>query len=339
MTEPRAWYFLSFGSKRQHAGNLGYNDDPERTYRYDSFVANHLNVTAGDLAVIVERDGLLGFGRIEDIEPQSGSKELMRCPIEGCGTTGIKQRTTRMPKFRCHNSHTFDTPLVDRVSCTLYEAHLSQFLRKKNAIPPDALRKACPRYSDQLAIQELDVQKLLAFTSGFQSELFELLSSVNIRYVEAEEADDSDEPTLSYSPSGSDTRPSVMRQIRFRRGQARFRTNLIRRYGPKCQFTGCSVLDVVEAAHIEPYRGDSDNHPENGLLLRGDLHTLFDLDLIGINPQTFTLYLSPLLISSEYKTLAGANLECGKHRPNSEALARRWKSFCLRARATESHPG
>jgi HNH endonuclease len=37
-----------------------------------------------------------------------------------------------------------------------------------------------------------------------------------------------------------------------------------------------STLDILEAAHISPYRGEEDNHPENGLLLRADLHTLFD---------------------------------------------------------------
>ena len=34
---------------------------------------------------------------------------------------------------------------------------------------------------------------------------------------------------------------------------------------------------------LPPYRGTKDNHPDNGLLLRADIHTLFDLDMIGID--------------------------------------------------------
>jgi HNH endonuclease len=40
---------------------------------------------------------------------------------------------------------------------------------------------------------------------------------------------------------------------------------------------------------IRPYRGDHDNDPKNGLLLRTDLHTLFDLNLLGIKPDTLTV--------------------------------------------------
>ncbi len=39
------------------------------------------------------------------------------------------------------------------------------------------------------------------------------------------------------------------------------------------------------AAHIKAYRGEQDNHPDNGLLLRSDIHTLFDVDLHGIEPE------------------------------------------------------
>jgi len=50
---------------------------------------------------------------------------------------------------------------------------------------------------------------------------------------------------------------------------------------------------VLEAAHIKPYRGKTDSHLENGLLLRADLHTLFDLNLIGVEPDTLTVRVHP----------------------------------------------
>ena len=60
----------------------------------------------------------------------------------------------------------------------------------------------------------------------------------------------------------------------------------------RCMVSGCQLVDLLEAAHIRPYRGENDNHPSNGLLLRADLHTLFDLDLLGIDPETLLVRLA-----------------------------------------------
>jgi hypothetical protein len=89
-----------------------------------------------------------------------------------------------------------------------------------------------------------------------------------------------------FVPREGDWRATVFRQIKARRGQQAFRDSLRERYGDQCMISGCGLMDAVEAAHIKPYRGDGDNHPANGLLLWADLHTQFDLDLIGIEPET-----------------------------------------------------
>src|SRR5262249_54770104 len=104
-----------------------------------------------------------------------------------------------------------------------------------------------------------------------------------------------------------DQRKIIERQIRERRGQQIFREELRRTHGDKCMATGCTVLAVLEAAHIKPYRGESDNHPENGLLLRSDIHTLFDLDLLGIEPESLRIEIHPSL-TSEYGNLSGTRL-------------------------------
>jgi hypothetical protein len=91
--------------------------------------------------------------------------------------------------------------------------------------------------------------------------------------------------------------------------------------------TGCTVLAVLEAAHIKPYRGEQDNHPENGLLLRSDIHTLFDLDLLGIEPGRLQVELHPSL-RTEYGDLVGMQLGCRSGLlPSSEALRLRYKLF------------
>lgn len=73
-------------------------------------------------------------------------------------------------------------------------------------------------------------------------------------------------------------------EIRTRRGQGRLRRGLILKY-KCCNITGCEDLDALEAAHIQPHSEGENYSLDNGLLLRSDIHTLFDLNLIGIDKK------------------------------------------------------
>lgn len=61
-----------------------------------------------------------------------------------------------------------------------------------------------------------------------------------------------------------------------RLGQGSFRIIVTDSYERRCAFTNSPVLHVLEAAHIRPYASGGTHSPSNGLLLRQDLHTLFD---------------------------------------------------------------
>lgn len=97
-----------------------------------------------------------------------------------------------------------------------------------------------------------------------------------------------------------DARNRVMAAIVQREGQPAFRQALLRAYGGTCAISGCTIEALLEAAHIVPYLGAHTNIVENGLLLRADLHKLFDLHLFCIDPDTRTVRLSDKLRSSEY---------------------------------------
>lgn len=144
-----------------------------------------------------------------------------------------------------------------------------------------------------------------------------------IRLLDNEASGDGTE----YCPTSGDRRRLIERQIRERRGQRQFRDALRRRYGDRCLVTGCAVLAVLEAAHISPYRGDEDHHPENGLLLRSDVHTLFDLDLVGIEPDNLRVELHAD-VAGEYGALSDVTLSClPDRRPSLEALRERYQQF------------
>jgi putative restriction endonuclease len=75
--------------------------------------------------------------------------------------------------------------------------------------------------------------------------------------------------------------PTLVRQ---RRGQGAFRLIVSDAYAKRCAVTGEKTLPVLEAAHIKPLASGGEHRIDNGLLLRSDLHTLFDLGYATITP-------------------------------------------------------
>ena len=138
--------------------------------------------------------------------------------------------------------------------------------------------------------------------------------------------------TEYFSPGSlKDERERKLTEIVERRGQPDFRRKLIAAYKGSCAVTGFDAVASLEAAHIVPYSGPASDHITNGLLLRADIHTLFDLDLIGINPKTQAVVLAPILNATAYADLDGRKLRPpanSKAAPNQETLSERWEKFC-----------
>ena len=78
-------------------------------------------------------------------------------------------------------------------------------------------------------------------------------------------------------------RAAAARKIRV--GQPAFRRLLINTYGPVCAFSGVQLEETLQAAHIQPYVDAESNHVGNGLLLRADMHVLFDLGLLTLTQE------------------------------------------------------
>lgn len=152
------------------------------------------------------------------------------------------------------------------------------------------------------------------------------------RSVDVDAFDDQrDHAQLSDSAKDSDVGiERVLRQIIQRRGQPKFREQLLDAYGGCCAITGCNAKAALEAAHIEPYSGPSSNKVSNGLLLRSDIHTLFDLGLIAISSDKLKVQVDPQLLGTHYEDIAGKNIrvpQAVRHRPDPNLLDRRWKEF------------
>tara|TARA_B100000029_G_scaffold379080_1_gene373892 strand:+ start:130 stop:888 length:759 start_codon:yes stop_codon:yes gene_type:complete len=120
-----------------------------------------------------------------------------------------------------------------------------------------------------------------------------------------------------------DARERIFRSIVIRRGQYRFRKDLIDAYDGKCAVTGYDSDYALEACHILPYRGEQTNHVTNGLLLRSDIHTLFDLGKTAVDTTNMSLIIADDLKATKYRELSGVLLNIPRdplHRPNLQAL-------------------
>jgi hypothetical protein len=102
-----------------------------------------------------------------------------------------------------------------------------------------------------------------------------------------------------------DARKRIDAQIVARQGGKRFRSGAITGFGGKCAISDCAVAAVLEAAHIVPFLGTQTNTYDNALLLRADLHTLFDRELLQIDHVTLTVQLEASLIGTPYETFVG----------------------------------
>ncbi|WP_397458369.1 HNH endonuclease [Pseudomonas asplenii] len=141
-------------------------------------------------------------------------------------------------------------------------------------------------------------------------------------------AEEDAEHTTGFDPADvTDARKRITASIVRRRGQLTFRKALLEAYSGACAITGCTLPDVLEAAHIHPYKGDHTNVIPNGLLLRADIHTLFDLGLIAIESETMIVRVAPKLKDTDYRKLEGSPLRHPKqktHQVSPEALDWHW---------------
>lgn len=105
-----------------------------------------------------------------------------------------------------------------------------------------------------------------------------------------------------------------------------FRRALLALYLDKCAITGDGPAEVLEGAHIEPHSVRGQNSLKNGLLLRADIHTLFDLGLLAIDPATFEVHAHPRLADTKYAELQGTRLRerTDGSRPDRQYLEDRW---------------
>jgi putative restriction endonuclease len=114
-----------------------------------------------------------------------------------------------------------------------------------------------------------------------------------------------------------------------RLGQGAFRIAVTEIYGRQCALTDGKVLPALDAAHIRPYGEGGGHFKSNGILLRKDIHSVFDAGYATFD-EKYRFVVSEKVRDifnngNEYRRLHGKSLRLpasASNRPDKEAL--RW---------------
>lgn len=301
-----AWLLLAAGDVRQHGGNDGYDDQPDLYYSWDSTVANHSRVSVGDCVVLWDKQGSLGMSVIEAIEQSIELKRRYRCP--SCAKSSFKSRST-MPldrRYRCQECESeFGEPDSYTSEVVAYRSrHDAAWVSLTNLIDGPTLRGLAESPRSQQSIRPLR-------WDAFAQRLVLLGHNAAVPMLEER----------SRPPIGGHRR--VVTRVRL--GQSVFRRQLISRYGPICAITGANPLEVLDAGHLYSYAELGQHEEHGGLLFRRDIHRLFDVGLLCIDPQSSRVHAHEELSAfPSYARLQGATARVILTQRHSEWLQRHW---------------
>lgn len=298
-----------------------YGDTLGSRYAYDSNVVNHAGIGVGDVVVMRDRSLVLGWGVVTNVTAAPGVKLMQRCPE--CGRAGQKPRLHATPAFRCPRCKAeFDAPIPAPMEVTTFVAtYESTWTPFSSPAPIRALERVYAGRDRQNAIRRLDVERalqLVQFQGGVES-AFRVMTLTT------------DDPI----PSGR------IDAIYGRRiGQGRFRDALLERFDSVCAVTGPQPEAVLDAAHLASFAEFERHDRDAGLLLRADIHRLFDRLLLTIDPAAWTTQVAPGLMARyrHLEALDGVPLYVAPQaRPSSELLALhqsaahgRWRELAVR---------
>ncbi|TNC46257.1 HNH endonuclease [Rubellimicrobium rubrum] len=93
------------------------------------------------------------------------------------------------------------------------------------------------------------------------------------------------DPAAPFVPDPTGPRYGAPASLQRRLGQGAFRLAVTDGYGRRCAVSGERTLPILDAAHVRPYAEGGGHEVSNGLLLRTDIHRLFDLGYVTVTEK------------------------------------------------------
>ena len=138
------------------------------------------------------------------------------------------------------------------------------------------------------------------------------------------------EREVFYDADAGDQRKRVVAEQIRRERQGEFRRMLMEAYSGTCAATGVDVPEVLQAAHIDPYRGKHSQVTVNGMLLRSDIHQLYDSHLLTVRPESNLIVVSKRLQPTFYGQFEGQRITVPRDpalRPDDGLLEMHMREF------------
>ncbi len=302
-----SWLLLAAGDDLARGNNEGYRDEPTSSYEWDSTVPRHADLSPGDLIALWDKHRLLGVSVIDEISEAERTKKLFRCPE--CGAANFKARKQKVPTFRCYECRA-EFEKADGVSKSVtayWTSHEAGWVDLPGRLTGSELRSLCQQPKSQQSIRPLDTRALLdALKSKGVTDWLALLATRRPMTINGEGHADA--------------------VVRVRRGQASFRAMLLAKYANTCAVLGSQPEETLEACHLYSYAEVGKHAEHGGLLLRRDIHQLFDMGRVAINPDTLKLDVDPTLGQfSDYARLHGSSLAITPSSQQRKWLGQHWR--------------
>lgn len=189
---------------------------------------------------------------------------------EGNGAASIEQMLARIARYRRAPLVPGEDPVIGCV-----------FIRDVCFFPPDEAIGPPPDFAPNI-VQGKTYDMTSPAVSPYFSDLMQQILGVSIDI-------DFSEPWHLQGPVFGDPRLAPQRL-----GQQAFQAVVLSAYGRRCAISGSKIRPVLQAAHIRPVTDGGEHRLDNGLLLRSDVHTLFDRGYLGVDPH-YRLHVSPRL--------------------------------------------
>ena len=286
-----AWLVIADSENRVSVGNEGYDDDPSSHYSWNDTVPHCNDIAVGDILVLRSKRSLLGVGVLEKIRSGSGTFNRNRCPF--CNSTNVRERTTISPRFKCGNQQCkreFQDTEAESVSVQDFVGYYgSSWVDLFDEINVQAVKKCCFNPDTQHAMTPIRWNEFLRNLPDRYKKIVSVFTGIHPPGTGAP----------SKQPHGHTTRT-----VRARLGQQSFRAKMLKQFKSTCAFSGRGPEQALDAAHLYSYAEEEFHHPHGGILLRKDLHRLFDIGAICINPESERVDVHPDLQEfSDYAAL------------------------------------
>lgn len=281
----KGWLCIASDGDTTRVGDV-FDEALGETYAWPKSIPHASSMSVGDVIAIWNRKRLLGVSWIESIVEATETREQFRCPNPKCLRLDMRRRRQMIPQFKCGKcSHETDNPIIEQIESEVYIArYAAGWSPVERLVDADECRSLTENPRTQHSIRAINIERFGEFLSKL--------------------------PPLSVKPFESRLAGHVKATVRVRVGQGEFRQKMRTQYRDVCAFTGENHPAVLEAAHLYSYAAYGEHHEDGGLLLRRDVHRLFDKGLLAVNPKNLLIDAHPELLNFEqYKHLHGEPLK------------------------------